>query len=130
MFTIVKNVCPYGADCTNDFLISNGKIAEIGHHLEYTFKGLCTLDANGMTAVPGYIDQHVHITGGGGEGGFLNRVPELDPLECVQGGITTLVGLLGTDAQTRSVENLVAKTKALRAFGLTAYCLTGAYQYP
>ena len=37
---------------------------------------------------------------------------------------------MGTDSFTRSVENLVAKTKALKNEGLTAYCLTGAYQYP
>ena len=45
-------------------------------------------------------------------------------------GITTVLGLLGTDGVTRSVENLVAKARALTEEGITAYCLTGAYGIP
>ncbi|MCI9482287.1 MAG: beta-aspartyl-peptidase, partial [Oscillibacter sp.] len=88
------------------------------------------LDGGGKTAIPGYIDQHVHVVGGGGEGSFITQVPPLKFSEPVKAGVTTLVGLLGTDGATRSVANLVAKTKALREFGLTAYCLTGNYSYP
>lgn len=130
MVTVINNVRLTGSDRTQSILMAGGKIIEIGSLPEYTFQDQCSIDADGKIAVPGYIDQHVHITGGGGEGGFSNRVPELDPADCVRGGVTGLVGLLGTDAQTRSVENLVAKTKSLREFGLTAFCLTGAYQYP
>lgn len=46
------------------------------------------------------------------------------------GGITTLVGLLGTDGITRSVENLLAKAKALKEEGITVYVCTGQYGYP
>lgn len=130
MVTIINNVRLPGSDKTQDILTAGGKIIEIGKLSEHTFPDQCRIDADGKIAVPGYIDQHVHITGGGGEGGFSNRVPELNPSACVEGGITSLVGLLGTDAQTRSVENLLAKTKSLREFGLTAFCLTGAYSYP
>ena len=45
-------------------------------------------------------------------------------------GVTTAVGLLGTDSATRSPKALLAKTKALNEEGLTAYCLTGAYDIP
>lgn len=129
---LIKNVrvCLPNVTGLADILIAGGKIIEIGAHLDYAIKHLETIDGGGMTAMPGYIDQHVHITGGGGEGGFRNKVPELMLSSCIKGGVTTLVGLLGTDATTRSVENLVAKTKELRAGGLTAYCLTGAYEYP
>lgn len=130
MVIVINNVRPSGSDRTESILIAGGKIIETGVRPDYAFQDQCRIDAAGMIAVPGYIDQHVHITGGGGEGGFSNRVPELAPSSCIRGGVTTLVGLLGTDAQTRSVENLVAKTKSLREFGLTAFCLTGAYQYP
>jgi len=41
-----------------------------------------------------------------------------------------VVGLLGTDSRTRSVQNLLAKTKALNEEGITAFCLTGAYEVP
>lgn len=130
MVIVINNVRLGDSGKTENILIAGGKIIEIGGRPEYGFQKECRIDAGGMVAVPGYIDQHVHITGGGGEGGFSRRVPELDPFDCIRGGVTSLVGLLGTDAQTRSVENLVAKTKSLREFGLTAFCLTGAYQYP
>lgn len=88
------------------------------------------IDAEGKTVVPGLIDQHVHITGGGGEGSFHTRTPELQMSEMINGGITTVVGLLGTDGITRSAENLYAKTMALNEEGVTSYMLTGAYGYP
>lgn len=72
----------------------------------------------------------MHLTGGGGEGSFITQVPPLKYSEPVKAGVTTMVGLLGTDGTTRSVANLVARTKAFREFGLTAYCLTGNYNYP
>src|SRR5699024_8762235 len=79
---------------------------------------------------PGFVDQHVHLTGGGGEGSFHTRAPEARLSELIAGGVTTVVGLLGTDGITRSVENLLAKVKALREEGITAYCLTGSYGWP
>ncbi len=67
---------------------------------------------------------------GGRRGGFKTRVPELGLESIIRAGVTTLVGVLGTDGITRSVENLLAKTKALNQEGITAYCLTGSYEYP
>ena len=93
-------------------------------------QGCRVLDAAGRRVIPGLIDQHVHITGGGGESGFTSRVPELRFSDSVKAGVTTLVGLLGTDSRTRNVQNLLAKTKALNEEGITAYCLTGAYEIP
>lgn len=113
-----------------DILIAGGRIAAMGESLDPALPGLELLDAEGRTAVPGFIDQHVHITGGGGEGGLHTRVPELQLSAALRAGVTTLVGVLGTDSITRSVENLVAKAKALTNEGITAYCLTSAYQYP
>nr|WP_319488936.1 beta-aspartyl-peptidase [uncultured Caproiciproducens sp.] len=113
-----------------DLFIAGGKIQEIGKNLQCPFPDVKVIDGNGKMGIPGYIDQHVHITGGGGEAGFASRVPEIRLSDCICGGVTTLVGLLGTDATTRSVANLVAKTKELREYGLTAYCLTGSYEYP
>ena len=113
-----------------DILICNDKIAAVAPSLEPNLPGIKVIDAQGKTAVPGFIDKHVHLTGGGGEGGLHTRTPEFPFSTAVKAGVTTLVGVLGTDSFTRSVENLVAKTKALKNEGLTAYCLTGAYQYP
>lgn len=132
MLQLLKNVKAYrdGAWKPSEILIANQKIERIADQISCTYDGLQVLDGGGMTAIPGYIDQHVHVTGGGGEGSFITQVPPLKFSEPVKAGVTTLVGLLGTDGTTRSVGNLVAKTKALREFGLTAYCLTGNYNYP
>ena len=113
-----------------DILVAGGRIAAMEEALDPRLPGVEVLDAAGKTAVPGFIDQHVHITGGGGEVGLHTRVPELQLSAALRAGVTTLVGVLGTDSITRSVEGLVAKAKALTNEGVTAYCLTSAYQYP
>ncbi len=113
-----------------DILVVNDRIAAIGENLKPQLSGIREIDGSGKTAVPGFIDQHVHVTGGGGEGGFNSRTPELMLSSVIKAGVTTLVGLLGTDCYTKSVENLVAKTKALKKEGIGAFCLTGAYVYP
>lgn len=119
-----------------EVLIAGGKIECIADKIElpYVKSGVnvpCEIiDATNRKLIPGLIDQHVHVTGGGGEGGFKTRAPEVKLSELVKGGITTVVGLLGTDGVTRSLENLYAKTMALNEEGITAYMLTGAYDYP
>ena len=132
MIELIKNVKVFRDDQWKDseILIAGDKIEEIADVISCCFDGLKVTDGKGMRAIPGYVDQHVHICGGGGEGSFITQVPPLKFSEPVRGGVTTLVGLLGTDGTTRSVANLVARTKALREFGLTAYCLTGNYNYP
>ena len=113
-----------------DILIAAGKIQMIEKDLSRFERDAEVIDGKGKTAIPGFIDQHVHITGGGGEGSFKTRVPELQLSKLIEGGITTVVGLLGTDASTRSVENIVAKAKGLKEEGASVYVLTGSYEYP
>lgn len=81
-------------------------------------------------AVPGFIDQHAHITGGGGEGGCATRCPPITVPEIVRAGVTTVVGVLGTDSVSRSPADLLAKARSLQAEGVTAYMYTGAYRVP
>ncbi len=88
------------------------------------------MTASGLAVVPGFVDGHQHFTGGGGEGGFHTRTPEMQLSMNTAHGVTTAVGLLGTDALTRSVESLYAKTQAFNAEGLTAFMLTGSYWHP
>lgn len=132
MFTLIKNAdiytpAPIG---TGDILLCNDRVITVGGKIEFDYPGTRVIDAGGRKVIPGLIDQHVHVTGGGGESGFASRVPELMFSSVVEAGVTTIVGTLGTDSRTRSVENLFAKTKALNEEGVTAYCLTGAYEYP
>jgi beta-aspartyl-dipeptidase (metallo-type) len=73
---------------------------------------------------------HVHLAGGGGEGGFLHRTPAVPLNALAAAGTTTAVGLLGTDGVTRSVQELLATVRAVNDAGLTAYMYTGAYELP
>jgi beta-aspartyl-dipeptidase (metallo-type) len=80
--------------------------------------------------VPGLVDAHVHLTGGGGEAGMHSRVPPLQLSRISTGGVTTVVGLLGTDDTVRSPAELVATARGLIEQGLSAYCYTGGYHFP
>ena len=129
----IQNVHVYAPEDLGvcDILIVNDKIAEIGPNLSlFLPEKTEVIDGTGKIAIPGLIDQHVHITGGGGESGFASKIHEITMSECVSNGVTSVVGLLGTDSVTRSVENLVSKVKGLRQEGMSAWCLTGGYEYP
>ena len=115
-----------------DILIEGSRIARIADHIdEYDqIEEVEKVDLGGHILTPGYMDIHVHITGGGGESGPATRVPEASLSVLVRNGITTVVGLLGTDGITRSLENLLAKARAFNEEGITCRILTGAYGYP
>ncbi|MFT4512672.1 MAG: beta-aspartyl-dipeptidase (metallo-type) [Planctomycetota bacterium] len=87
-------------------------------------------DCGGARVVPGLIDCHAHLTGGGGETGYASRVPPVELSRLTQAGITTVVGLLGTDDCVRTTGSLLAAARALQAEGLTAFCYTGGYHVP
>ena len=130
---LIKNADVYAPQPLGivDILIINGKIAKIGQQLAAP-QGLdCQiLDAQERKVVPGYVDQHVHIIGGGGESGPYSRTPEINLSELTKVGITTVVGVLGTDGTSRHNESLLAKARGLTHEGITAYMLTGSYEIP
>ncbi|MDO4753685.1 MAG: beta-aspartyl-peptidase [Bacillota bacterium] len=137
---LLKNAKLYGKTAV-DILIAGNQVEAIGNLHTETFRADDSADStrpdflevrelDGATVIPALIDQHVHVTGGGGEGGMTTRCPELQVSDIIEAGVGTLVGLLGTDALTRSVENLLAKTIALKEYGFYAHCLTGAYEIP
>lgn len=131
MFTLITHANVYAPQPMGicHVLVCFNRIVAIGKELTCPWPHT-VIDAEGRTLIPGLIDQHVHITGGGGEQSFQSRAPRVELEDCVTSGVTTLVGLLGTDSITRSVASVVAQAKALGEQGLTAYCLTGAYEYP
>lgn len=88
------------------------------------------IDAAGQRLVPGLIDGHVHVTGGGGEAGFRTRVPPVPLSRFTTAGITTVVGLLGTDDVARGPSELLATLYALREEGLNAFGYAGGYHVP
>jgi beta-aspartyl-dipeptidase (metallo-type) len=88
------------------------------------------IDAAGSLVVPGLVDPHMHLAGGSGEEGFASRTPDLQLSEIVPWGTTTVVGVLGVDATTRTLPGLLAKVRALNEEGITAFLYTGHYEVP
>lgn len=131
---VLKQAYLYGPEPmgVKDILIEGEKIAKIADHIDQydSIPDVEVVNLEGRTLVPGYLDLHVHITGGGGENGPATRVPEAALSVLIRSGITTVVGLLGTDGITRSLENLLAKARALNEEGITCRILTGSYGYP
>ncbi len=87
-------------------------------------------DCGGRRLVPGFMDAHAHITGGGGEDGASTKVPPPWFSDFTTAGVTSVVGLLGTDDVTRATAELLAGVRALRELGLSAWCWTGGYHLP
>ncbi len=114
-----------------DILTIGPQVVAIGHDLAVPdWADATIIDARGLLVFPGLVDQHIHFAGGGGEGGPQFRTPELTLTDMTRYGLTTVVGLLGTDGTSRSVQSLLAKARALIAEGLNAWIYTGAYQVP
>lgn len=118
-----------------DILVINDKIVFIDQNnltsaLSVIDKNIKIIDASKCIIIPGYIDQHVHINGAGGEGGPQYRTPPIQLSEFVKAGITSVVGLLGTDGFARSLKALLMKARALEQEGISTWIYTGAYQYP
>jgi beta-aspartyl-dipeptidase (metallo-type) len=115
-----------------DILICGDLIAAIGESLDIGSLGAeCeAIDADGLTVVPGFIDGHVHIIGGGGEAGYATRTPEVALGDIVNCGITTVIGVLGTDGVTRHLESLLAKARGLEEEGISTFIYTGSYEIP
>ncbi|MEA5109190.1 Isoaspartyl dipeptidase [bioreactor metagenome] len=133
MMLLIKNAAVYSPENKgkNDVLIAAGKIISIASLIEVPESlGVKIVDADGLMLTPGFIDAHVHIAGAGGEGGPASRTPELQLSDMIKAGVTTVVGCLGTDGITRSVESVLMKVKSLRAEGVSAWMYTGSYQVP
>jgi beta-aspartyl-dipeptidase (metallo-type) len=115
-----------------DILIGGERILWIGSSLPALpgALGVTVHDLGGLRVVPGLIDGHAHLTGGGGEAGPATRVPPPMLSQYTMGGVTSVVGVLGTDDVTRNTADLVASARALVAEGLSAWCHCGGYHLP
>ncbi len=134
MLTLIKNIECFSPAYlgARDLLIAADKIAGViapGGFPEAPFMD-AVIDGTGLYAFPGFVDQHLHITGGGGEQGFISGLGALGVDAILSSGITTAVGLLGADGTTRCMEGLYAKAKALEAQGVTTYIYSGSYALP
>ncbi len=135
MIKLIKNVEVYAPDYLGkkDVLLIGDKIAAIDNNISLKFNELVEMteiDGEGKKIVPGFIDSHVHLMGGGGEGGFVTRTPEATLSGLTTSGVTTVVGTLGTDGVTRDLISLLAKAKGLEEEGITTYIYSGSYKLP
>lgn len=132
--TLIKNAEVYAPEPLgrNDVLLAGGEIAAIAATLNLTGSGLPldVIDAEGLLLVPGFVDPLVHISGGGGEGGFHTRTPGMRLQDASCAGVTTVISALGTDATTRTLTDMLAKAYALEHEGISTYCYTGSYELP
>jgi beta-aspartyl-dipeptidase (metallo-type) len=134
MLTLIQNGEIYAPQYLGkkDILLVGSKIGYIKDKIEKPtdFVDMHVINAEGKIIVPGFIDSHVHIIGGGGEGSFKTRTPELMLTDATLAGITTLIGVIGTDGTTRTMAGLIAKARGLEEEGITCYVHTGSYQVP
>ncbi len=135
-FTLIRNANLYAPQPLDmqHLLLGGGRILWIGKEtldLPAPLRSVTeVVDAAGRRTIPGLIDGHVHVTGGGGEAGFRTRVPAVPLSRFTTAGITTVIGLLGTDDVARGPSELLATLYALREEGLNAYGYAGGYHVP
>lgn len=134
MVTILENVHVYAPEDKGikNVLILGDKFEGLYDNLDLnsdTIK-INKINCEGKLMFPGFIDNHVHILGGGGEGGFNTRTPEIKFTDLIKAGITSVVGCIGTDDVCRNIKTLIAKVKELELNGISAYCYTGSYSVP
>lgn len=114
-----------------EVLIGGGRVLALDESLASLSKvGVESIDLEARRLIPGLVDGHVHITGGGGEAGFRSRLPPLSPSRFAASGVTTAIGLLGTDDIARGTRELLAQVYALREEGLSAFGYCGGYHLP
>jgi beta-aspartyl-dipeptidase (metallo-type) len=134
MLTLIRNAHVFAPQPLGlcNILVAGGKIVYLGTDTPTLDACLevSELDVQGACVVPGFIDAHAHITGGGGETGPASRVPPVFLSAFTTAGVTSVVGVLGTDDVTRNTQTLVTQAYGLREEGLSAWCHTGGYHLP
>ena len=95
MITVIKNANIYSPTHLGlkFVVIAHNKIVSITDTMPSISLDHETIDANGCALIPGFIDGHTHLTGGGGEAGFSTRVPPVPLSKFTSAGVTTAVGL-------------------------------------
>ncbi|GEL07743.1 beta-aspartyl-peptidase [Salisediminibacterium halotolerans] len=132
MFTLIKGAELYSPawQGKQDVLFADGRILAAGDLQAPEGYATEVIDGTNKRLLPGLIDGHVHIIGGGGEGGYRTRTPELQLSDAFGSGITTVVGVIGTDGASRTMAELIVKARALEEEGLTCYAHVGNYHIP
>lgn len=114
-----------------DVLVAAGRILAMGEDLSAEANALgAEVFVWSGRAIPGLLDQHVHYLGGGEGDGPFARMPELRFEDLAAGGVTTAVGLLGSDFEGKTLDLLLRRAKEFERRGITALAYTGAMALP
>jgi beta-aspartyl-dipeptidase (metallo-type) len=129
---IIRNAHLFDPDevGVRDILVAGERVVAIQEKLDTGGLDVVEVDAGGRRVVPGLVDGHAHVIGGGGNEGYASRIPELWVGELVSAGITTVVAPPGLDMIAKNLEGLLAKTYALDGEGVSAYVMVGGFQRP
>ncbi|HUS60621.1 MAG TPA: amidohydrolase family protein, partial [Acidimicrobiales bacterium] len=136
MLTLIEGGDVYAPEHLGEcsILLVDGKIGKVGDidraAVESIGIEVQLVEAHGCMVCPGFIDPHQHLLGGSGEEGFATQSPEIHLSEIVTAGITTVVGTLGVDTTMKTMAGLLAKAKALKEEGISAYVWSGGYSVP
>ena len=136
MLTLIENGDVYAPEPLGrrSVLLVDGRIGKIGDVDRRALDALDiehrVIDARDCIVAPGLVDPHQHLLGGSGEGGLSLQTPMLFLGELVGYGVTTVVGTLGVDTTMKTMAGLLARVKALKEGGLSAYLWSGGYNVP
>jgi beta-aspartyl-dipeptidase (metallo-type) len=117
---------------TADLFIAGGRIIQVGKDLPTPPDGLGPYEeANlqGKRVVPGLVDSHVHITGGGGNESYASRIPDVQVSDLTLAGITTVVSCLGVDPIAKTLDSMLMKAYGLEEEGITTYIYSGSFVF-
>jgi beta-aspartyl-dipeptidase (metallo-type) len=134
MLTLIRNASVFAPQPLGprDILSAGERIVSVAQPGTISISGIEVdeIDATGLFVLPGMVDSHVHLLGGGGEGGPATRAPEIRVEDIVAAGVTTVIGCLGTDGITRHASSLIAKARGLEDEGISAFVFVGSYELP
>ena len=133
MLKIIKSGHVFNPDDIGckDILIAGEQIIEVKQNIPVpSGVKVEVIDAKGKTVVPGFIDGHVHLLGGGGSEGPASHTHGISFSSLAMAGITTVVGTLGLDCINFDIKHLLIKAKELEENGITTYIYTGSFNYP
>ncbi len=132
-FKLLKNLHVYAPQDLGkmDILTYKDEIVKIADKIEPPFRQETQIeDLSNCYGLPGFVDSHVHIIGGGGEGGFFTRTTPGNETDFFKAGTTAVIGLLGTDGITRTHRELLGQARKFTHNRLRTFLMTGSYALP
>jgi beta-aspartyl-dipeptidase (metallo-type) len=134
VFLMIRNGHVYDPEDVGvaDLLVAGGKIVQVGPGLPALpdwLGPIVEVDASGKRVVPGFIDSHLHLTGGGGNDSYASRIPDLQLSDLTRAGITTAVSCLGVDPIAKTLDSMLMKALGMEEEGITTFIYAGSFVF-